>query len=91
MVGTGVAYAWGMGSNGQLGLGSEDDVVTPAKLTAKVLDKRPVLSASAGGQHTLLLVPDAPKTDAAAAAPAADAEVKPGETDLFLYRPSWVV
>lgn len=55
---TGKVYAWGMGSNNQLGVGSEDDQETPTQLTGKqVLDKN-VLRVSSGGQHTLFIVKD---------------------------------
>jgi regulator of chromosome condensation len=53
---TGIAYSWGMGTNGQLGLGHEDDVTVPATIKGKQLENRLVLAASAGGQHTVLLV-----------------------------------
>lgn len=45
-----------MGSNNQLGIGSEDDQYSPVQLTGKqVLDKQ-VLRVSSGGQHTLFIV-----------------------------------
>ena len=53
---SGEAFAWGMGTNLQLGTGEEDDVWTPVKMTGKKIENRRVLSASAGGQHTALLV-----------------------------------
>lgn len=54
-LGAGVAYSWGMGTNGQLGLGNEDDVYEPKSIVSKQLENRIVLAASAGGQHTVLL------------------------------------
>ncbi|KAM8869371.1 regulator of chromosome condensation isoform 2-T4 [Spinachia spinachia] len=54
----GSVYAWGMGTNLQLGTGEEEDEWSPAKMTGKQLENRVVLSASSGGQHTALLVKD---------------------------------
>ncbi|XP_040021975.1 regulator of chromosome condensation [Gasterosteus aculeatus] len=54
----GSVYAWGMGTNLQLGTGEEDDEWSPVKMTGKQLENRVVLSASSGGQHTALLVKD---------------------------------
>lgn len=52
----GSVYAWGMGTNLQLGTGNEDDEWSPVKMTGKQLENRTVLMASSGGQHTVLLV-----------------------------------
>ncbi|XP_056142568.1 regulator of chromosome condensation [Lampris incognitus] len=54
----GSLYAWGMGTNLQLGTGEEDDEWTPVKMTGKQLENRTVLMVSSGGQHTVLLVKD---------------------------------
>ncbi|XP_071381560.1 regulator of chromosome condensation [Centroberyx affinis] len=54
----GSVYAWGMGTNLQLGTGEEDDEWSPVKMTGKQLENRAVLMASSGGQHTVLLVKD---------------------------------
>lgn len=54
----GSVYAWGMGTNLQLGTGEEDDEWSPKKMTGKQLENRVVLMASSGGQHTVLLVKD---------------------------------
>lgn len=54
----GSVYAWGMGTNLQLGTGEEDDEWSPVKMTGKQLENRVVLTASSGGQHTALLVKD---------------------------------
>ncbi|KAM9852623.1 regulator of chromosome condensation isoform 2-T2 [Aulostomus maculatus] len=54
----GSVYAWGMGTNMQLGTGEEDDEWSPVKMTGKQLENRTVLMASSGGQHTALLVKD---------------------------------
>uniref|UniRef100_A0A8C9SL14 Regulator of chromosome condensation 1 n=1 Tax=Scleropages formosus TaxID=113540 RepID=A0A8C9SL14_SCLFO len=53
----GSAYAWGMGTNLQLGTGEEDDEWSPVEMTGKQLQNRKVLSVSSGGQHTVLLRP----------------------------------
>lgn len=54
----GSVYAWGMGTNLQLGTGGEEDEWSPVKMTGKQLENRTVLMASSGGQHTVLLVKD---------------------------------
>lgn len=54
----GSVYAWGMGTNLQLGTGEEEDEWIPVKMTGKQLENRAVLMASSGGQHTALLVKD---------------------------------
>ncbi|KAM4633941.1 regulator of chromosome condensation [Polymixia lowei] len=54
----GSVYAWGMGTNLQLGTGEEDDEWSPVKMLGKQLENRAVLMASSGGQHTVLLVKD---------------------------------
>lgn len=54
---SGACYAWGMGSNGQLGVGDDDsDVFEPNKIQGKQLEGKNVHLVSAGGQHTVLLV-----------------------------------
>ncbi|XP_073341564.1 regulator of chromosome condensation [Pagrus major] len=54
----GSVYAWGMGTNLQLGTGEEEDEWSPVKMTGKQLENRVVMMASSGGQHTALLVKD---------------------------------
>uniref|UniRef100_A0A8P0TK95 Regulator of chromosome condensation 1 n=2 Tax=Canis lupus familiaris TaxID=9615 RepID=A0A8P0TK95_CANLF len=54
----GRVFAWGMGTNYQLGTGQEDDAWSPVEMTGKQLENRVVLSVSSGGQHTVLLVKD---------------------------------
>nr|XP_060628700.1 regulator of chromosome condensation-like [Anolis sagrei ordinatus] len=54
----GQAFAWGMGSNLQLGTGDEDDAWSPVQMSGQQLENRSVLSVSSGGQHTVLLVKD---------------------------------
>lgn len=54
----GKVYSWGMGSNQQLGLGSDDDQLTPTLLTGVQVKDRHVLSVSSGGQHTLFIAAD---------------------------------
>ncbi|XP_068179989.1 regulator of chromosome condensation [Antennarius striatus] len=54
----GSLYAWGMGTNLQLGTGEEDDEWSPVKITGKQLENRAVLMASSGGQHTVILTKD---------------------------------
>lgn len=54
----GRAFAWGMGSNLQLATGDEEDVWSPVQMSGQQLENRSVLSVTAGGQHTVLLVKD---------------------------------
>lgn len=54
----GRVFAWGMGTNYQLGTGQEDDAWSPVEMTGKQLENREVLTVSSGGQHTVLLVKD---------------------------------
>jgi len=51
-------YSWGMGTNGQLGTGEDDDVWSPNIIKSKQMEGREVLSASSGGQHTVILARD---------------------------------
>jgi len=51
----GFAYGFGMGTNNQLAQGDEEDRITPVKLAGKQLLERNVVSAAAGGQHTVIL------------------------------------
>lgn len=54
----GKVYSWGMGSNQQLGLGSDDDQLIPTLLTGAQVKERQVISVSSGGQHTLFIAVD---------------------------------
>lgn len=51
----GKAYSWGMGSNQQLGIGSDDDKDEPTLLTGAQVKDRKVIRISSGGQHTLFI------------------------------------
>ena len=51
----GSAYSWGLGVNSELGQGDEEDIETPTLLRSKTLNTHAALSASAGGQHSVLL------------------------------------
>ncbi|XP_018579468.1 regulator of chromosome condensation [Anoplophora glabripennis] len=51
----GELYGWGMGTNGQLGTGKEDDCEVPTLINSKQLVDRRVLRVSSGGQHTVIL------------------------------------
>lgn len=53
---SGELYSWGMGTNLQLGTGEEEDVWKPFKVTSKKMEGKKTMAASAGGQHTALLV-----------------------------------
>jgi len=54
----GDCFSWGMGTNGQLGTGDEEDVYSPVKMTGKQLEGRRVTVVSSGGQHTVLIAQD---------------------------------
>ncbi|XP_014661441.1 PREDICTED: regulator of chromosome condensation-like [Priapulus caudatus] len=80
----GAAYAWGMGTNGQLGNGNDDDDRwTPERMSGRALQTRAVLRVSAGGQHSVLLAGDRPP---AAAAPGDPSQVS-STTDAAGLRP----
>ena len=55
---SGAAYGWGFGENLQLTTGSEDDCLSPVRLTGRQLESRKVLDVSVGGQHILILATD---------------------------------
>uniref|UniRef100_A0A2K6DS06 Regulator of chromosome condensation n=1 Tax=Macaca nemestrina TaxID=9545 RepID=A0A2K6DS06_MACNE len=54
----GCVFAWGMGTNYQLGTGQDEDAWSPVEMRGKQLENHVVLSVSSGGQHTVLLVKD---------------------------------
>jgi len=54
----GKCYSWGMGTNGQLGTGEEDDVTEPWLMKSKQLENRQVIAVSSGGQHTIMIAKD---------------------------------
>jgi len=56
---TGECFSWGMGTNGQLGTGEDDDLWEPTKLKSKQLEGRRVIAVSSGGQHTIMIAKDA--------------------------------
>lgn len=51
----GKAYSWGMGSNQQLGVGSDEDQIEPVLLTGAQVREKQVIRVSSGGQHTLFI------------------------------------
>lgn len=51
----GKAYSWGMGSNQQLGVGSDEDQFEPVLLTGAQVREKQVIRVSSGGQHTLFI------------------------------------
>lgn len=51
----GKAYSWGMGSNQQLGCGSDEDQSEPILLTGVQVREKHVIRISSGGQHTLFI------------------------------------
>ncbi|KAH8366148.1 hypothetical protein KR093_009749, partial [Drosophila rubida] len=52
----GKLYAWGMGSNNQLGVGDGDDEFEPVLVSSKTTANKRMLLATGGGQHSLFLV-----------------------------------
>jgi len=52
----GKVYAWGFGSNNQLGTGSDEDALEPTLLTGLQVKDKQVIAVSSGGQHTLFVV-----------------------------------
>lgn len=54
----GTCYAWGMGTNGQLCTGEDEDLNVPTVVKSKQLENRSVIAVSSGGQHTVLLAKD---------------------------------
>lgn len=54
----GQVYGWGMGSNQQLGLGSDEDKLVPTLLTGVQVKDRQVINVSSGGQHTIFIAAD---------------------------------
>lgn len=54
----GKVYSWGMGSNQQLGLGSDEDQLVPTLLTGAQVRERHVINVSSGGQHTIFIAAD---------------------------------
>ncbi|KAI5639587.1 regulator of chromosome condensation (RCC1) repeat domain-containing protein [Phthorimaea operculella] len=75
---TGEVFAWGMGSEGQLGTGSCSDAPSPAPAHPAALAGKRARAVRAGGQHTVLLVED--PNAAQAASPAPDAETSDQHT-----------
>ncbi|ENN70867.1 regulator of chromosome condensation [Dendroctonus ponderosae] len=51
----GILYGWGMGTNGQLGLGEDDDYDEPTQVKSKQMNDRKIVRVSSGGQHTVIL------------------------------------
>ncbi|XP_022917483.1 regulator of chromosome condensation-like [Onthophagus taurus] len=51
----GKLYGWGMGNNGQLGTGGEDDCYVPTLIRGNQLEGLKVYKVSGGGQHTVIL------------------------------------
>uniref|UniRef100_A0A1B0FK39 RCC1-like domain-containing protein n=1 Tax=Glossina morsitans morsitans TaxID=37546 RepID=A0A1B0FK39_GLOMM len=54
----GKLYAWGMGSNHQLGTGSEEDALVPTLIESKQAEGKRIIKVSSGGQHTIFLAED---------------------------------
>lgn len=51
----GKAYSWGLGTNQQLGVGSDEDKIEPTLLTGVQVKDKKVIKVSSGGQHTLFI------------------------------------
>lgn len=80
----GEVFAWGMGSNQQLGTGNEDDETTPVQISSKQVQGKRILKVSSGGQHSLFLVEEKPTKDPTPvpdAKPAKQREVEKSEVN----------
>lgn len=53
---SGTIYAWGMGTNGALGTGDEEDKHIPTAMMSKQLEAQKTIAVSSGGQHAVLLI-----------------------------------
>lgn len=52
----GELFSWGMGSNYQLGTGSDDDALEPVQIISKQTEGKRIIRVSSGGQHSIFLV-----------------------------------
>ena len=52
---SGECYSWGMGTNGQLGTGEDEDLFEPLKMEGKQLQDKQVLVVSSGAQYTVFI------------------------------------
>ena len=52
----GQLYSWGQGERGRLGLGHEEEQLTPSLIAALHFSSEPVVSAAAGGGHSAAVV-----------------------------------
>lgn len=52
----GEIYAWGIGSNSQLGIGGDEDAWEPTLLTGAQVKGKKIVRVSGGAQHTLFVV-----------------------------------
>lgn len=51
----GAVFAWGFGNTAQLGLGDEEEAETPTRVVSQAMKGFRVLSAAAGGQHSVVV------------------------------------
>lgn len=54
----GEVYAWGIGTNSQLGTGNDEDVWEPVLLQGAQVKEKKVITVAGGAQHTLFTVTD---------------------------------
>ncbi|XP_049882185.1 regulator of chromosome condensation-like isoform X2 [Pectinophora gossypiella] len=71
---TGEIYAWGMGSEGQLGTGGSADATEPTLAVSSAMQGHTPIHVAAGGQHTVLLVEDPNAKREASPAPEKETE-----------------
>lgn len=64
----GEVFAWGMGSNNQLGHGNDEDVHEPKQIVSAQTKERRMLQVDSGGQHSVFLVESGDAKPVAAAA-----------------------
>ena len=52
---SGTAYSWGMGTNYQLGNGTDEDIYEPTLVSGGKIKDKKIIKVSSGGQHTVFL------------------------------------
>jgi regulator of chromosome condensation len=50
-----MAYSWGMGTNYQLGNGTDEDMFEPTLVSGAQIKNKTIIKVSSGGQHTVFL------------------------------------
>lgn len=66
----GKVYVWGLGTNSQLGVGDDEDVLEPKLIIGAQTKEKTILTVNSGGQHTLLIVEAIKKVEKTVTEPA---------------------